>query len=76
MKTNSRIPLAPAELETLHCALRCAGPRAADAIATRAGVAATTIYRAAAGVPVQRATVRVLLAACAAVLAGETQCAA
>ena len=61
---TSRIPLAPADLETLHCALRRAGPRAADALAARAGVNANTVHRAAAGAPVQRATVRVLLAAC------------
>ena len=75
MKT-SRIPLAPADLETLHCALRRAGPRAADALATRAGVALTTIHRAAAGAPVQRATVRVLLAACREVIAEEVKYAA
>ena len=73
---TSRIPLAPAELETLHCALRLAGPRAADALATRAGVNANTVHRASAGEPVQRATVRVLLVACREVIAEEVRAAA
>ena len=75
MSINS-VPMNEAELATLHAALRRVsgiGKHPAEDLAERTGyaVAARTIGRAAAGEPVARATVRVLVAACCEVLAGE-----
>lgn len=80
MSVNA-VPMTEADLATLHAALRrlgATGKHPADALSRLTGraVVVRTIGRASAGEPVQRATVRVLLAACEAVLAGEVMRAA
>ena len=80
MSVNA-VPMTEAELATLHAALRRVsgiGKHPAEDLAARTGyaVAARTIGRASAGEPVQRATVRVLLAACREVIAEEVKHAA
>ena len=80
MSINS-VPMNEADLATLHSALRhlgAIGKHPADALSRMTGraVVVRTIGRAAAGEPVARATVRVLLSACRDVLGEEVKRAA